>query len=88
MYRDFALDLSRRHTVILPMYSWAYFVLATHSESKFERVSATASGLHLDRLSHRATQLPPELVQEAKEMLEEGGAPYLHRSPTSENVEI
>lgn len=83
-YREFALDLSRRHTVVLPMYSWAYFIVAKHSQSVVERINATASGLKLDPLSHRATQLPEDLINEARKVLDTRGAPYLNR--TSESV--
>ena len=83
IYREFALDLSRRHTVILPMYSWAYFVVAKFSQSVVERIDATASGLKLDPLSHRATQLPNELIDEAKKVLDSRGPPYLNRTAES-----
>jgi len=84
VYREFALDLSRRHTVVLPMYSWAYFIVAKHSQSVVERINATASGLKLDPLSHRATQLPKDLIDKARKVLDTSGAPYLNR--TSESV--
>ena len=82
-YREFALDLSRRHTVVLPMYSWAYFVVAKYSQSLVERINATASGLKLDPLSHRATQLPQDLIDEARNVLDTSGAPYLNRTSES-----
>ncbi len=78
-YRDFALDLSRRHTVVLPQYAWAYYVVAEYSDSSAERVDAAASGLKLDPLSHRGSKLSPELLDKAREVLETRGAPYLHR---------
>jgi len=78
-YRDFALDVSRRHTVVLPMYAWAYFVVAKYSDSKTERVWATASGLHLDKLSERGKSLPKDLLEEANDFLESSGPPYLER---------
>ncbi len=78
-YRDFALDLSRRHTVVLPQYAWAYYVVAEYSDSSAERVDAAASGLKLDPLSHRGSQLPAELLDKARQVLETRGAPYLHR---------
>ena len=79
-YRDFALKLSRRHTVVLPMYSWAYFVVAEYSPSLVERQNAAASGLALDPLSARGQRLPQKLVDEAQGILESRGAPYLSRS--------
>lgn len=85
LYRDFALDLAKRHTVVLPMYSWAYFVVAKYSESSIEQLDAAASGLKLDPLSHRATLLPKTLIQQAKDYLADHDAPYLRRTaePTS-----
>ena len=80
IYRDYALQLSQRHTVVLPMYSWAYYVVAKHSRSRTERVDAIASGLKLDPLSHRGSLLPSELVEEARKVLANHGAPYLRRS--------
>lgn len=80
VYRDFALDLSRRHTVVLPMYAWAYFIVAKYSPSIVERIDAAASGLKLDPLSHRATQLPSDLIEDARKVLDTRGAPYLNRS--------
>jgi len=85
-YQDFALDLARRHTVILPMYSWAYFVVARYSESGVERVSAAASGLKLDPLSYRASQLPESVVERARSFLEKYGAPYPTRSEGPSNL--
>ena len=80
--REFALQLSRRHMVVLPMYPWAYYVVAKYSPSMVERVSAAASGLKLDSLSHRGNSLPDEVRTKALELLEESGAPYLTRSET------
>lgn len=85
-YREFALELSRRHTIVLPMYSWAYFVVAKHSKSKAERISATASGLKLDPLSYRGTLLPQDLIEQARQQLAEHGAPYLRRSAEQESL--
>ena len=85
VYRDFALDLSRRHTVVLPMYSWAYFIVAEYSQSDIERVSAAASGLHLDPLSHRAAGLDPVLIKSARELLKQSGPPYLRSGGTPRN---
>ena len=65
------------------MYSWAYFVVAKFSQSVVERIDATASGLKLDPLSHRATQLPNELIDEAKKVLDSRGPPYLNRTAES-----
>lgn len=79
-YRELALELSRRHTVVLPMYAWAYFVVAKHSEARVERMKATASGLYLDPLSERGRQLPKDLLEEANNLLEEHGPPFLRRS--------
>ena len=79
-YRDFALDLSRRHTVILPMHAWAYFVVAEYSEAQAERIKATASGLHLDPLSERGSKLPKDVLDAADELLEKSGPPFLHRT--------
>ena len=84
-YREFALELSRRHTVVLPMYAWAYYVVAKYSPSSVERVSATASGLKLDPLSHRGKHLPDELRTRALELLNKTGAPYLSRTATPNN---
>ena len=78
-YRRFALDLARRHTVVLPMYAWAYFVVAEHSESYSERVNAAASGFALDAGSRRGNALPEELIRTAREHLDANGAPYLNR---------
>ena len=78
-YRDFALDLSQRHTVVLPMYAWAYFVVATHSRSEAQRIEAIASGLYLDPQSGRLQKLPANLVEKARKMLAEGGPPLLRR---------
>lgn len=80
VYRDFALEISRRHTLVLPMYAWAHFVVAKYSESAVERANAAASGLKLDPLSRRAKELPNELIDQAREILETRGAPYLTRS--------
>lgn len=85
-YRKLALDLSRRHTVILPMYSWAYFVVAKYSQSSVERVSAAASGLKLDPLSHRGSLLPKKLLSEATNVLGKHGAPYLRRTKDTVNL--
>ena len=79
-YRNLALDLARRHSVTLPMYSWAYFVIAKYSESKVERIEAMASGLHLDPQSRRGSQLSEELRQQAQVYLEGNDPPYLTRS--------
>jgi|GEM_PF-3497532 len=79
-YRDLALELSRRHTVVLPMYAWAYFVVAKHSDARIERIKAVASGLKLDPLSERGRHLPKDLLEEGREFLEEFGPPYLSRS--------
>lgn len=81
-YRDFALELSRRHTVILPMYSWAYFVVAKYSDSQIDRRNAAASGLWLDPLSDRGRQLPKELKEEAQKLLDSSGPPFM-RTPGS-----
>ncbi len=80
VYRSFALDLGRRHTVVLPMYAWAYFIVAKYSDSEFERVKAAASGLHLDPLSHRATKLEKKLLDDAAELLDKNGPRYLKRN--------
>jgi hypothetical protein len=80
-YRDFALDLARRHTIIQPMYAWAYFVVAKYSDSEVERVEAAASGFHLDPLSHRGSALPAELRDQSEEYLINNAPPYLTRSP-------
>ncbi len=85
-YRNYALDMARRHTVILPMYSWAYFVVAKYSESEAEQIESIASGLKLDPLSYRATQLPKSQVDKARLHLQENGAPYLRR--VKENAEL
>ncbi|MCH9696463.1 MAG: hypothetical protein K0U72_18245 [Gammaproteobacteria bacterium] len=85
-YRDYALDMARRHTIVLPMYAWAYFIVAKYSESEAEQLDATASGLKLDPLSHRATQLPESLIVKARRHLEEHGAPYLRRTEQSLNL--
>ena len=85
-YRSYALDLARRHTVVLPMYGWAYFVVAKFSESPDERIRAAASGLKLDPLSYRGSKLPSELVRQAKAYLSENDAPYLHRSSAGANL--
>ncbi len=85
VYREFALDLSRRHTIVLPMYSWAYFIVAKYSQADLERVSAAASGLHLDPLSHRATKLDRDLLDEATKLLGKSGAPYLRRGKATSN---
>lgn len=77
VYRDFALDLGRRHTVVLPMYAWAYFVVAKYSLSEVERLSAAASGLYLDPQSHRAAELDRKLIERAREFLEQSGPPFL-----------
>lgn len=79
-YREFALDLSRRHTIILPMHAWAYFVVAKHSEASLERIRAAASGLHLDPLSERGSKLPKNVLDEARTLLEKSGPPYLRRT--------
>lgn len=84
VYREFALDLGRRHTFVLPMYSWAYFIVAKYSQSEFERVNATASGLHLDPLSQRAKELEKELLDKATELLKKSGPPYLKRNGVAE----
>lgn len=76
-YRDLALDLARKHTTIQPMYAWAYFVVAKFSESPSERISALASGLYLDPLSHRGSLLSDELRANAMKYLEINGPPYL-----------
>ena len=76
-YKDLALDLARRHTVVLPMYSWAYFVVAKLSPSESERIEAAASGLHLDALSWRGSQLDDALLTKARTLLKTKGAPYL-----------
>lgn len=60
-YREFALELARRHTVVLPMYAWAYFVVAEYSGDEEERVEAAASGFALDSNSYRGSQLPANL---------------------------
>ncbi len=86
-YRDLALELSRRHTIVLPMYAWAYFVVAKYGESDSERISAIASGLALDPLSHRGSLLPKDLLEEGKKMLEKNGAPYLHRKEETEPLD-
>ena len=83
LYREFALDLARRHTVVLPMYAWAYFIVAKYSESSAELVKSAASGLKLDPLSHRATLLPKDLIQKARDHLEKYGPPYLFRPEES-----
>ena len=83
-YREFSLDLARRHTVVLPMYSWAYFIVAKYSDTEVERIKATASGLALDPLSFRATKLPKELVEDAKAYRAKHGAPYKNRNAGSE----
>ncbi|NOX70797.1 MAG: hypothetical protein GXP15_16550 [Gammaproteobacteria bacterium] len=85
VYREFALDIGRRHTVVLPMYSWAYFIVAKYSQSEFERVNATASGLHLDPLSHRATKLERKLLDDATELLKKNGPPYLKRNGVAQS---
>lgn len=87
IYRDYALELSQRHTVVLPMYAWAYFVVAKHSQSKAERANAIASGLALDPLSYRGSLLPKDLVDDGREVLADHGAPYLHRTSESSNLE-
>lgn len=86
-YRDFVVDLSRRHTVILPMYSWAYFFVAMYGNSDEERLKAAANGLHLDPLSHRATLLPKKLLELAKLKLEKSGPPFLQESEGQPNLE-
>ena len=78
-YREYALDLARRHTIVLPMYSWAYFVVAQYSESEAERLAALASGLALDPGSHRAAQLPKSMIEQATKFLAENDPPYLNR---------
>ena len=85
LYREFALELSRRHTVVLPMYAWAYYVVAKYSPAMDERIGAAASGLKLDPLSHRGKSLPEEVRTKALELLDKGGAPYLARSATPQN---
>jgi len=88
IYRDFALDLARRHTIVLPMYAWAYFVVAEYSESSIERTEAAASGYYLDPLSYRATKLPLGVADSAKKRLATNGAPFLERGTTDPNVGI
>ncbi len=88
IYRDYSLELSRRHAVIQPMYAWAYFVVAKFSNSQAERIRATASGLSLDSLSHRATLLPEDVLQKAKHHIAEFGAPYLSGANKSVDVGI
>jgi len=78
-FREFALELARRHKVVLPMYAWAYFVVATYSESIEERIEAAASGLYLDPLSSRGFKLPRSLIDAAKKRLNDNGAPNLNR---------
>ena len=84
-YREFALDLSRRHAVILPMYAWAYFVVAKYSQSETERINSTASGLALDPMSERGSKLPDDVLGKARKVLESAGAPFLRRSANSAN---
>jgi len=86
VYRNYALDMARRHTVILPMYSWAYFIVAKYSESEVEQIESIASGLKLDPLSYRATQLSTSQIDEARLHLQKHGAPYLRR--TKQNTEL
>lgn len=82
VYREFALELSRRHTVVLPMYAWAYYIVAKYSPSAVERGNAAASGIRLDPLSHRGESLPDEVRARALELLDKSEAPYLTRSET------
>jgi hypothetical protein len=82
-YRDFALELSRGHTIVLPMYAWAYFIVAKYSPSEQERIEAAASGLKLDPLSQRAKDLPARVTEKAFEVLQAKGAPYLSRPPNA-----
>lgn len=60
-YKEFALDRARRHTIIQPMYAWAYFVVATHSADDAERKRAARKGFELDRDSYRGSLLQPSL---------------------------
>lgn len=76
-YRALALDVSRRHTVVLPMYAWAYFVVAAHAESRAERIEAAASGLALDPESTRKRYVTKDILTEAQKRLERAGAPFL-----------
>ena len=87
IYRDFAVNLARRHTVILPMYSWAYFFVAMYGDTEKERLTAAANGLHLDPLSHRGTLLPKKLLELAKLELEKSGPPYLQASVGQPDLE-
>lgn len=87
-YRDFALDLARKHIVIQPMYAWAYFVVAKHSESRTERVTALASGFHLDPNSYRGSLLSNSLQSEAKLYLTKNGPPYLRARVSQEKNDI
>ncbi|MDH5619851.1 MAG: hypothetical protein OEZ11_14640 [Gammaproteobacteria bacterium] len=84
VYREFALDQSRRHAVVLPMYAWPYFVVAKYSDNSFERTRATASGLHLDPLSNRAKSIDKQLLDDARRLLETNGPPYLNSEGTKE----
>ena len=78
-YRDFALEISRRHTVVLPMYAWAHWFVAKHADSEIEKVSSAASGLALDPLSHRATEVDDDILSKARDLLDGSGPPYLRR---------
>ena len=84
-YKELALDLARRHTVVLPMYAWAHFVVAKLSSSELERIESAASGFYLDPLSHRGTQLPPDVVRAAKAHLTNHGAPLFDVKQTAFN---
>ena len=80
--------VSRRHTVVLPMYAWAYYLVAEYADSKTERALAAASAIHLDPGSVRQSSLSKAVVDEASRILRVQGAPYLKARHTSSNTEI
>ena len=71
-YREFALDLARKNTVIEPIQAWTHSFVAMLSMDKQERITALARAIFLDTKSRCLLVADKSELRIAREIAKKG----------------